>query len=148
MREPQFLLKKILSFKLVSNPETEMTARSWCAARAMEHPLDRVWCIWARREGQSAEISPTEMTCSRYSATRVLNSCTVLRKTNHQTTRKDTILLCVISNATNTTNTLLMRLIATLLIHYAPMLLHLRVKKSDLHAWICPLVQSWAQVNH
>lgn len=94
MREPQFLLKKILSFKLVSNPETEMTARSWCAARAMEHPLDRVWCIWARREGQSAEISPTEMTCSRYSATRVLNSCTVLRKTNHHAIRKDTILLC------------------------------------------------------
>lgn len=61
-----------------SRPETEMTARSWCAARAMEHPLDRVWCIWARRDGQSAEISPTDMTCSRYSATRVLNSCTVI----------------------------------------------------------------------
>lgn len=26
-------------------PETEMTARSWWAARAMEHPLVRVWCI-------------------------------------------------------------------------------------------------------
>lgn len=67
-----------------SYPETEMSARSWWAARAMEHPLDRVWCIWARRDGQSAEISPTEITCSRYSATRVLNSWTVCRETQQQ----------------------------------------------------------------
>lgn len=56
-----------------------MTARSWWAARAMEHPLVRVWCIWARRDGQSADISPTAMTCSRYRATRVLNSWTVCK---------------------------------------------------------------------
>lgn len=66
-----------------SYPETDMTARSWCAARAMEHPLARVCCIWARRDGQSAEISPTQITCSRYSATSVLNSWTVLEKSNH-----------------------------------------------------------------
>ena len=55
----------------------ERTVRFWYAVRATLHPLIRVFCIWDRREGQSVEISPIEMTCSRYSATRVLNSCTV-----------------------------------------------------------------------
>lgn len=90
---------------LPSYPETAMTTRSWCAARAMEHPLERVWCIWARRDGQSAEISPMEMTCSRYSATRVLNSWTVCRKKTNRQHRLSGLSLntpsCILSRRTD-----------------------------------------------
>lgn len=37
--------KRGLNVTAARYPDTEMRARSWCAARAAEHPLVRVSCI-------------------------------------------------------------------------------------------------------
>lgn len=37
--------KRVVSVTAARYPDTEMRARSWCAARAAEHPLVRVCCI-------------------------------------------------------------------------------------------------------
>lgn len=53
-----------------------MAASFWCAWRAISQPLVLVLCISARSDGQLTEMSPIEMTNSRYRATCVLNSWT------------------------------------------------------------------------